>query len=220
MVFVMVTVSHAVQKLVDERAFIQESMSKDIISYGSLAKQLKPEIEEELGKPVKTHAIVMSLRRYTDQLKQRHKTIHFDYSSDIIMKTQICDISVLRSPTLLDKLKKLYDIVKFEKGDVLNIIQGSSEVSIVTNERYKERFLELLKNEKILNFEEALISLTMTFSKEFLYSPGVIFNIIRNIAWENINIFEVVSTNTELTFIIHKKDAMKGYKSLEKLIKQ
>jgi hypothetical protein len=60
----------------------------------------------------------------------------------------------------------------------------------------------------------------MTFSKEFLYSPGVLFNIIRNIAWENINIFEVVSTNTELTVIIHKKDAMKGYKSLEKLIQQ
>lgn len=216
----MVTISNVVQKIVDDRAFIQESMSKDIISYGSLAKQLKPEIEEELGKPVKSHAIVMALRRYADQLKQKHRTIHFDYSSDIIMKTQICDFSVLRSPSLIDKLKKLYDIVKFEKGDILNIIQGSSEVSIVTNERHKEEFLENLKNEKVLNVEEGLISLTMTFSKDFLYTPGVIFNIIRNIAWENINIFEVVSTNTELTFIIHKKDAMKGYKALEKLIQQ
>jgi aspartokinase len=60
----------------------------------------------------------------------------------------------------------------------------------------------------------------MTFSKDFLYTPGVVYNIIRNIAWENINIFEIVSTNTELTFIIHKKDAVKGYKALEKLIPQ
>ena len=66
--------------------------------------------------------------------------------------------------------------------------------------------------------EDDLISLTMTFSKNFYYTPGVIFNIIRNIAWENINIYEIVSTNTELTFIIHKNDAMKGYKSLERLI--
>jgi len=214
----MVTISHIVQKLVNDKAYIQETMSKKIISYASLAKQLKPEIEEELDKSVKTHAIEMALRRYADELQQKHKTITFDYSSDIIMKTQICDISILRSPTLLDKLKELYNIVKFEKGDMLNIIQGSSEVSIVTNERYKQKFLDILKNEKKLNMEENLVSLTMTFSKEFLYTPGVIFNIIRNIAWENINIFEIVSTNTELTFIIHKKDVMKGYKALEKLI--
>lgn len=214
----MVTVSHIVQKLVNDRVYIQESMDKDIISYASLAKQLQPEIEEELRKPVKKHAIEMALRRYSDQLKQKHKIVSFDYSSDVMMKTKICDIAVVRSPSLLLKLRKLYDIVDFEKGDILNVIQGSSEVSIVTNERYKNKLLEFLKDEKILITEDNLISLTMTFSKDFFYTPGVIFNIIRNVAWENINIYEIVSTNTELTFILHKKDAMKGYKALEKLI--
>ena len=216
-VFVMVTISHIVQKIVDNKVYIQESMHKEIVSYAGLAKQLKPEIEEELGKTIKKHAIEMALRRYSEQLRQKHKPIKFDYSSDIIMKTKICDIAVVRSPKLLFKLKKLYDIVDFEKGDILNIIQGSSEISIVTNERYKNKLLEILKEEKVLITEDNLISLTMTFSKDFFYTPGIIFNIIRNIAWENINIYEIVSTNTELTFILHKKDAMKGYKALEKL---
>lgn len=216
----MVTISHVVQKLVNDRVFIQEPMSKGIISYGSLAEQLQPEIEEELGKEVKTHAIVMALRRYADQLIQKHKTISFDYSSEIILKTDICDIAVLRSPTLLNKLKQLYDIVDFEKGDILNIIHGRYEVSIVTNERYRERLLDFLKREKILNVEKDLVALTLTFSKDFLYTPGIIFNIVRNIAWENINIFEIVSTNTELTFIQNKKDVVKAYKALEKLVKE
>ncbi len=218
MVYVMVTVSNVVQKLVDERVYIQESMSKNIISFAGLAKQMKPEVEEELGKQIKKHAVEMALRRYSEQLKEKHKKIVFDYSSDIIMKTQICDISVLRSPTLISKLKQLYDIINFEKGDSLNIIQGNNEVSIVTNERYKEKFIKVLDKEKIINIEENLISLTLTYSKDFLYTPGIIFNVTRNISWENINIFEIVSTNTELSLIIHKKDAMKGYKALEKLI--
>jgi len=217
-VFVIVTISHLVQKIIDQKIYIQESMNKDIVSYSYLAEQIKPEIEEELGKKVKKHAIEMALRRYTEKLKQKHKDIKFDYSSDIIMKTQLCDFAVQRSPSLLEKLKKLYDIVEFKKEDILDIIQGSNEVSIVTNERYKEKFKEILSGEKILNIEEKLVSLTMTFSKDFLYTPGVIFNIIRNIAWENINIYEIVSTNTELSFIIHKKDAIKGYKALDKLI--
>jgi len=216
----MVTISQIVQKLIDQRIYIQEAMNNGIVSYSSLAKNIKSEVEELLEKPVKTHAIEMALRRYTERIKEKHLHIKFDYSSDIIMKTKICDISVSRSPTLIERLKKLYDIVTFDKGDILNIIQGSTELSIVTNERYKKKSLEILRNEKILNTEENLVSLTMTFSRDFLYTPGVIFNIIRNVAWENINIFEIVSTNTELTFIIHKKDAIKGYKALEKLIPQ
>jgi aspartokinase len=215
---IIITISNVVQKLVDDNIYIQESINQNIVSYSSLASQFKPEIEEILGKNVKKHAIEMALRRYSDQIKQKHMIISFDYSSDIIMKTKICDITVLRSPSLLTKLKRLYDIVDFERGDILNIIQGSSEVIIVTNGRYKNKLHEILKDEKIIMTEENLVSLTMTFSKDFYYTPGVIFNIIRNVAWENINIYEIVSTNTELTFIINKKDAMKGYKALEKLI--
>jgi len=216
----MVTISHVVQKIINDKIFLQEPMSRGLVAYGSLAEQLKPEIEEELGMKVKTHAIVMALRRHAESLKAKHKEITFDYSSEIILKTDMCDISVLRSPSLLNKLKRVYDVVDFEKGDILNIIHGRHEVSVVTNERYREKLLNLLTGEKILNIEKNLVSLTLTYSKDFLYTPGVIFNVVRNIAWENINIFEIVSTNTELTFILHKRDAVKGYKVLEKLVEE
>ena len=44
----MVTISHIVNKLVDEKIYLQEAIAKGIASYGSVAKQLKPEIEKEL----------------------------------------------------------------------------------------------------------------------------------------------------------------------------
>jgi len=216
----MVTISHIVQKIINDKTFLLEPMSRGIVAYGSLAEQIKPEIEEELSKEVKTHAIVMALRRYAESLKAKYKKIIFDYSSEIILKTDMCDIAILRSTSLLNKLKRLYDVVDFEKGDILNIIHGRHEVSVVTNERYREKLLKFLTGEKILNIEKNLVSLTLTYSKDFLYTPGVIFNVVRNIAWENINIYEVVSTNTELTFILNKKDAVKGYKVLEKLVEK
>lgn len=213
----MVTVSHVAQKLVRDRVFVMEAMSRGIVSFGSLAEQLKPDIEKELGKKVKHHAIVMALRRYAETLKEKSK-VTFDYTSEIILKTDICDIAVRRSPTLLNKLKQLYDIVDFETGDILNAVHGRYEVSIVTNERYRERALKFLKGENILNVETGLVSLTLTFSKDFLYTPGVIFNIVRNLAWDNINILEIVSTNTELTFILNKEDAVRGYEVLERVV--
>lgn len=214
----MVTISQVVQKLINQRVFVQEAIHKNIVSYGSLAAQLKPEIEAELNKEVKPHAIVMALRRYAESLREQHKTISFDYSSEIILKTDICDISVLRSPTLFHALKDLYDIVNFEKGDILNIIHGRYEVSIVTNERYRENSLIFLQKENVLNVEKDLVSLTLTYSKDFFYTPGVVFNVVRNIAWETINIFEIVTTNTELTLILAKKDAIRGYDALQKIL--
>ena len=216
----MVTISQVVQKIVNDKIFILEPLSKGIISNVALAEQLRPDIEEELGRKVKTHAIVMALRRYTEEIKKTHKEIAFDYSSEIILKTDICDIAVLRSPTLLTKLKRLYDIVDFEKGDILNIIHGRHEAVIVTNERYMKKSLQLFKGEKVLNVEKNLVSLTLTFSSDFLHTQGVIYNVVRALAWENINIFEIVSTNTELTFILNKKDSPKAYKVLGQLVEK
>ena len=66
-----------------------------------------------------------------------------------------------------------------------------------------------------------MVALTIIFdSKDFLNTPGVIFTAIRKIAWEQINIYEIISTMTELTFILGKKDSMKAYNALQELVKK
>lgn len=50
MVIYMVTISHLVNKMIDDNIYLQEAIGKHIASYGSVAKQLKPDIEIELKK--------------------------------------------------------------------------------------------------------------------------------------------------------------------------
>ena len=216
----MVTVSHLVKKYVSENSFLLEAMSKELISHGNLAEQLKPEIERELQKKVKESAIVMALRRYEEELHGFDKNIRrFKFQGEIMMRTNIMDFNVVKSSNLLNKIKNIYSLVDFSRGDTLNIILGSNEVSIVANEKYKEKLSDFLKGEKILNKEFDLVSLTIVFEgKNFLITPGVIFTAIRKLAWEQINIYEIVSTMTELTFILSKKDSMKAYNVLQGLV--
>jgi len=216
----MVTVSHIVNKLVNEKIYLHESISKGIASYGSVAKQLKPEIEKELGKQVEHSAIVTALRRYADKINNKFREIQFSTNaSEVNLKTHIIDINVQKSPDLFDKLKRFYDLISFEKGDILHIIYGRSHVAIVTNERYKDKILNLLQLQKIKKVEEDLVALTFTVGKERIDKPGVLFQITRNLSWENVNIIEIISVDIEVIFIIEKKDAIKGYNSLERLIK-
>ena len=215
----MVTISHIVNKLVDERIYLHEALSKGIASYGSVAKHLKPNIEKELGKPVEHTAIVTALRRYSEKLTERFNEVKFNTRhSEVNLKTHIIDINVVKSQELFDKLKRFYDLINFEKGDILHIIYGRNNVAIVTNERYKEKILNLLQNQKIEKIKEDLVALSFTVGKERIDKPGVLFKITRSLAWENINVIEIISVDVDVTFIIEKKNANKGYNALEKLI--
>jgi len=61
----MVTISQVVNKIINENIYLQEAIGKGIASYGSVAKQLKPDIEFELIKEVAHYAIVAAIRRYS-----------------------------------------------------------------------------------------------------------------------------------------------------------
>ena len=216
----MVTISHLVKKIIRENAFLVEAMGKELISHGNLAENIKTEIENELGKKVKESAIVMALRRYEEELKNFDKSIKkFDFNGDMIMRTNIMEIDIAKSQSLLSKIKNLYGMIDFEKADTLNIVLGNNEVSIITNEKYKDKVFDFLRGEKILNKESNLVALTMVFaSRDFINTPGVIFTVVRKLAWEGINIYEIVSTMSELTFILNKNDSMKAYNLLQELI--
>jgi len=216
----MVTISHIVKKIVSGQPFVEEGLANNIISITNFAEQISPKIEQELGKKVKQAAVVMALRRFSEEISEhRKKSSKFDYSSEILMKTNICDISVIKSPSLLVKLRTVYNLVDFERGDTLNVILGSNEVSVIINEKYMEKLVKFLAGEKIINKEKDLVALTIIFtSDDFTHTPGVIFNAVRKLAWNNINIYEIVSTMTELTFILGKKDSMKAYESLQEMV--
>ena len=219
MLFRSVTISHVVSKLIDENIYLQEAIGKGIASYGSVAKKLKSDIEEELRKEVAHYAVVAAIRRYAEKMDIKFRDIRFDANtSEVNLKTNVIDINVIKTLGLFDKLKRIYDIIKFEQGDILHIIYGRNSVSIVTNERYKNQISKFLQNEKVLNFKEKLVCLSFSIGKDLIDNPGVFFTIVRNFAWENINIIEVISIDMEITFIVKEEDAVRGYKALERLI--
>ncbi len=215
----MVTISHLVKKYVDSKPLLMEALSQNIVNFANLAEQMQDEIEKELDKRVKTSAIVMALRRYAEQMEQKSvQKKKFNYDSEIIMKTNLCDVTVLKNHQTFDKIKRLQNMVDYEKGDILNIIQGNYEITIILPQKYQAKLKELLTGEKILNIQKDLVSITLHYSKDFFYTPGVLANITRKLAWENINVFENISTMTELTFIIGSSDATRAYNVFQRLV--
>lgn len=65
----MITVPEATEKIIKRSRYLSEALSKDLINISSLARYIKPEIEEMLIKNVSTSAIIMSLKRLSEKLE-------------------------------------------------------------------------------------------------------------------------------------------------------
>ena len=215
----MVTISHKVQEILNRQVFLQEAIEHDIVSFNRLAEKIKPDIETEIGKKVKHSAIVMALRRHSEKLEKTTKRPSFDYFRETILKTDVCYVIVEASPTALRKIQSLYYDIDFKKGGIFNVTQGNYEVGIITNQRYKEKLLDLLGDEKILNVVENLVVISLTYSKDFLFTPGIMYNILRFVAWENVNIISIILTFQELSLVISRDDTIRCYNILERLVK-
>ncbi|MBN2602631.1 MAG: hypothetical protein JXA91_00680 [Candidatus Thermoplasmatota archaeon] len=211
----MVTVSHVVKKLINERDFLQEAIHQGIVSNSLLASKLKKDIEMQIGESVSDHSIIMALRRYKEKLDKTSNKTSFEYFTEIDMKTNITYIVVRSVPSIKNKLLKIYDLVNFKEGDILNIIQGNYLNGIITNQRYKDKILNLFEPENILYVLENLVSFSLLNRETYLYNPGFFYNIFRILAWDNINLLTVLDTPRDFIILVDQKDAVKCFNSLE-----
>ncbi len=215
----METISSCVKYIINKKPFLHEPIIRGIVSYGNLAEMIQEEIQKTLGKEVKQAAVVMALRRYGDELKQK-AVVQEEYSIqyELLMKTNIFDVNLLKTPSVLEKIKGLYQLVSLERGDFLNITIGNNEVSIAISEKYKDRLLIVLKDETVLHELDDLVALTVMFSGDFLHTPGVVYEAVRKLSWNSINVYEIVSTMNELTFVIERADSIDAYEVLQRAL--
>ena len=215
------SVSEIVKKLTEDQPFLLEALSRGILNFGNLAAELRPKVEAVLGKKVNESAIVMALRRYAEEVKERSGKIKkLKLDCEITMKTAICDFNMVKSPSLLQQLKDFYSLVDLDRGDFLNITIGNHEISIAISQKHHDKIESMLKKEKILDKQTDLVALTINFGDEFFHTPGIIYQVLQALAWRNVNLLEIISTLTELTIVIEKKDAIKSYEVLHDLMER
>jgi aspartokinase len=215
----MVTVAHLVEKIVREKPFLQEALSRGIVNNAALAEELRPQIEKELGKEVKFSAVNQAIRRLAEKLEKTFiAKAKFDKTSDITIKSDLIEITVFKTPEAQKYIKSIYDIIDYKKGDFLAITQSVNELAIITNARLEKKILKLFPNSIVKKVMKSLSSITINIPMEAVETVGLFYIVTRTLNWENINIVEIISTLTEMTFVINEDDTAKAFNALKKLI--
>ena len=216
----MVTVSNITHKLIEDNLLLHETINLGIINYTSLAKYLKPEVEKLYRNKVKLSAITRAIQRYAEINHEKQKLFKFFSFKGIKLDSNIIYVVVHESSKTFDKIQRIYQEIDFQEGGVFNILQGNHEIEIITKREYKDTILDFLSDESITHVVEDHDAITLTYSKDYSFTPGLIYCISRNIAIENINVLTWLHTPQELTLIVHDNDAMRCYNILGKMQKK
>ena len=211
------SVATCVKEIINRSPFIAEMMSLDLISFSNLARFLKNDVEAMYGNPVSEAAIIMASRRYKTELdnqaaiqKDKEGKIRFEIS----MKTNIYDVNLKRSDESANNLMSLYGRVKPSEGDFLNVSIGSHEISLSVSDRYRSDVDALINESEVIHRFSDLVAITIVFKGDFLQTPGILYLAARKLAWEGINIIEVISTMDVLTFVVRKEESSRAYEAL------
>ena len=216
----MPSVARAVAEIVEKRPFLEEALATEIVNYSYLAELLKPDVENEIGRGVKLSAIIMALRRLGESLKGGFvgtTPIKFK-GSDITVKSGIFELTVPRTESSLRSVPKLYELVDFSKGDFLTVTDASLPMVLASTAFPKSSPIFTLYFEldnMVISYNPCV---TVKIPKEAVGEVGAIYMLIKALSWNNINIVEIVSTFTELTFIIREGDTGRAFNSLMGLV--
>ena len=217
----MVTVTEAAKRIIERSRYLQEALEKNLINTSSLARYIKPELEEMLIKNTSNSAVIMAIRRIMKDLKPRfiYRNI-FKNTPDMITRSNLTEINIANSKNLFEKYPDLIRVFKSQAESFFTITEGVFETTIILSRDLYPNIKKLLKEESIVDEFHDLCSITIRLPKEAIFNPGVFYFFLKSLAWEGVNIIEVVSAYRELTLILERKDTNKAFSIVQSLFPQ
>ncbi len=216
----MKTISSVVEQYIKKKPFLQSALAQGIINLTSLSRIVKPEIEEELGKDIRNGAIVMALKRLSDDLEFRatHKIIKvLKNIGEITVRSSLTDYTFLASDTILVQQAKLLEAINLNQDVFYTSSRGVNEMNIVISNVMDQTVEDLFKGERCTQKAEELSSITVKLPAENVSVPGIYYFIFQRLAWEGIVLYEVISTTNEFTILVDDEHVDVAFKTIKDL---
>lgn len=216
----MKTISSVVENYIKTKPFLLSALSQNIINLTSLSRNMMKELSLDLGKEVKQGAIVMALKRLSEDLDFRvnHRILKVMKNlGEITVRSSLIDYTFAVSDTILDKQALLISKINDFQDIFYTSSRGVNETNIVLSESVSYLVDEYLKGEKQTQKVGNLASITVKLPKENVAVPGIYYYIFQRLAWEGVIINEVISTSNEFTIIVAEAEVDVAFKVIKDL---
>lgn len=198
-------ISDAVKEIIEGDEVAAEALRAGILNLSAYAAKIAPQVSVQLYKPVQKGSIVVALSRLIPSLLDMGDLRPPVAIEDMSIKSPLCDVTYEKTLETIKCVTALKGQIRGYNG-FFTITQGTEEITIVFPESMIERVLRAFPVPPKGRYDH-LAAVTVRFiEKDYIEAPNMIFTLVSAIARKRINLIEIVSAFTELSFIIRQKD--------------
>lgn len=197
--------SKVIERLINKSPFIQEAIAEGLINISSLARKLNPEIRKVTGKDVSDSAIIMAIKRMPPGPNQKIEMKIRNFMSelgDLIVRSNLSKFTFKNYVGISQDQAKFLSQIKDISDNFYTVSRGVSETTIITNAQFADKMVKNFKEDSLISSESNLSSITMKLPEVNTEISGVYYYLLKKIAWEGINLSEVISTTNEFTIVV------------------
>lgn len=208
------------EKEIKNLPLIEEALGLGIINLTALARELKPKLENISLKKTSVGAVVMSLQRLGKKLQKKssHK-VSLPKITDITVRSGLVELTFPNQSKPKDLQAQLSKKIDSIPNVFLNLSQGLFDTTLILNKELAEHVASLIPKNNVTTTRN-LSAVIIRFDEDTIQIPGVYYQILKSLAWENINLIEIVSVANELSLFFEDSLIEKAFMTIKQLLKK
>lgn len=216
----MLKVTNIVRDILFSSELELTALSRRVLNLSAYAKRIQKEVERRAMKPVQVGTIVVALSRISSEVTVEDPLLPKIELQGIAVKTNLAEITFNKSAANKLRTQKLYSDAQFAQADFLTITYGAGEISIIAPMPLAKPILKNFRPDEPKLLLENLAALTVQFGDHFIDTPNMYFALLRAISVRKLNLVELISTFTELTFLVRQSDLNELFLLMNSLMKK
>ncbi len=214
------SLSSVVRNTIEAYPYIRSSLSDGLVNYSALARKFKSEIDFEVGAKTSEESLVVSIKRYADELQhtQTGQDIPEIISNTTISTTEDVACVILESTQrTLEELKEIFQSSEWNLDEIRIIMQAASKVFVLLNkDKMKDFAAKMHDKEMMLKTDIAMVSVKIPTGYFNVY--GLMHEFTSAFAKKGINIDAVMTLSPHLHFVIDEAHSNQAHEAIKELI--
>lgn len=201
----MIKIQPIVRDIVMKELEAYFALTNGYMNMSSYAYQIRPKVELLTKKKVTIASLVVSLSRLRKEFKKEKPMVFKVPIKNITTKLPLTEIAYENTNQSIDELDSIQKKIAVSQDDFFTITRGTTEIDIICSSNLESKILKHFRiKPKWINHNFAAIGIS--YGPEVFGTPNIFFSLLSVTARARINIEELVSTPTELIFIVAEKD--------------
>lgn len=209
----MIRISEAVEAIVEAHPALRFGFYHGLLNLTKVARFLKPSIEARTKKEVTDAAVLMNLSRLQGKLARLPQSSRDTLVLDkVSIQSGLCAATVDKSPTSHRELERVFSRIQSKSG-FITVTEGMRQVTVIVEaENLRLLTSALTTPPRIL--QEDLAAVGVAFDERYLKVKGILFQLMEEIALQDINVIEIASTATEFSIFLKEDDVQLAFDAI------